>query len=665
MPRFRSAQLADHARHARRGLLAACVASLMLPVAAETPLEEIIVTATPLRTTAAQTAQPVQVIAGDAWLLERESSLGDSLANQPGVSASSFGPVASRPLLRGQGGLRVQMFQDGADVLDVAALSDDHAVTLEPLMTERIEIVRGPAALLFGNAAAAGAINVITRRLPRRSTTDAPVSAQLEARGDTASSERAVGAQLEGVLGTDWRWSGDLHRMTREDLKIPGGRLGSSGGDSQGGNLGLGWSSEDIEVAVAVSDFHSDYGLPASAGIRLDLQQRRVDLELTRRLDHALFSAWRWRFADNDYGHEEIEEDGEIGTAYAQRGRETRWSIDLGAPEQAWRGTLGVHGRELDFEAEGEEAFLPPSLTRQLGLFGFAARPVGPLALELGARYEHQQLTAASSESPAERRRYTDGAWTGSLGLRGPLQGRWSWSMQATSTARHPTATELFAAGPHLAVGRYEIGDEQLGTEIGRTLDLGLHLVDTPTGGRGSLRFFVADYRDFIAAKPTGLIDEDEGLPVVRFAATDARFSGAELEWAHDRLWQGDRAQIGVFLWGDAVRARDGAGKPLPQIPPHRLGAELTLVSGAWRAGLESVWHDAQRRLAPNETSTAGFTLIELSLAYRQRAGSADMLWYAQGSNLLDETARRHASPLKDVAPLAGRSLRLGVRLQF
>ena len=128
MPRFRSAQLADHARHARRGLLAACVASLMLPVAAETPLEEIIVTATPLRTTAAQTAQPVQVIAGDAWLLERESSLGDSLANQPGVSASSFGPVASRPLLRGQGGLRVQMFQDGADVLDVAALSDDHAV---------------------------------------------------------------------------------------------------------------------------------------------------------------------------------------------------------------------------------------------------------------------------------------------------------------------------------------------------------------------------------------------------------------------------------------------------------------------------------------------------------------------------------------------------------
>lgn len=237
--------------------------------------------------------------------------------------------------------------------------------------------------------------------------------------------------------------------------------------------------------------------------------------------------------------------------------------------------------------------------------------------------------------------------------------------MQATSTARHPTATELFAEGPHLAVGRYEIGDRQLGTEIGRKLDLGLHFSDIPSGGRGSLRLFVADYRDFIAAQPTGSIDADEGLPIVRFAATDARFSGAELEWAHDRLWQGDRGQIGVSLWGDLVRARDGAGKPLPQIPPHRLGAEVSLVSGAWRAGLESIWHDAQRRLAANETPTAGFTLIELSLAYRQRAGSADMLWFARGSNLLDETARRHASPLKDVAPLAGRSLRLGVQLRF
>lgn len=639
--------------------------SLALPVVAESPLEEIVITATPLRSTAAQTAQPVQTILGDRWVTSRAASLGESVAAQPGVSSSSFGPVASRPLLRGQGGLRVQVSQDGADVLDVAALSDDHAVTLDPMMAERIEIIRGPAALLFGNAAAAGAVNVVTRRLPRRSDTEALWSAQLGARGDTASAERAVGAHIEGRLGTAWRWSGDLHRMTRDDLNIPGGRLESSAGASRGGNVGLGWSTDDTEFAVSVSEFQSDYGLPASAGVRLDLRQRRADLELTRKLDHALFSAWRWRFADNDYAHEEIEDDGQIGTTYAQRGRETRLSLDLGTPGRTWRGTLGLHGRELDFDAEGEEAFLPPSLTRQLGLFGFAARSLGPLALEVGARYEHQQLTAESGGTPGERRRYSNGTWTGSLGLRGPLRPRWSWSVQATSTARHPTATELFAEGPHLAVGRFEIGDEQLGIEIGRTLDLGLHRLDTPDGGRSSLRLFVADYRNFIAAEPTGSIDADEGLPIVRFAATDARFAGAELEWAHDRLWQGDRGRLGVSLWGDLVRARNGVGRPLPQIPPHRLGAEFALLSGAWRLALESVWHDAQRRLAANETPTAGFTLVELSLAYRQRAGGADMLWFARGSNLLDETARRHSSPLKDVAPLAGRSLRLGVQLQY
>lgn len=631
------------------------------PTIADERLEQIVITATPLRSSASDTAQPVDVLADEALVLARQASLGDSLAMRPGISASSFGPFSSRPILRGQGGLRIQVYQDGADALDASALSEDHAVGLELLSVERIEIVRGPAALLFGNAAAAGAVNVVTRRLAPLANT----AARVELIGDSAAGERALGAQVQGSLGSLWRWSGELHHLTRHDLDTPAGRLAFSNGATRGAAVGLGGVFDRTEFAVSLTDYHSDYGLPASEGVRLVMHPQRTDLSLTHVFEQPGLQTLRWRIALNDYTHEEIEEDGAIGTTYAQRGLDSRLSLDIGAPGRPGRGTLGLHWRELDFSAVGEEAFLPPSLTRNVGLFAFFAQPLGTLALELGARVERQHVSSPSSDPRAAERVYDDGGLTGSIGLRGPWLAGWSWSIQGTSTARHPTATELFAEGPHLALGRYEIGTADLGIETARTLDVGLHHDGGADGWRGSLQLFVADYRNFVAAQPTGLVDDDERLPIVRFAAIDARFTGAELEWARERLWTAAIGDLGVRLWGDLVRARERAGAPLPQIPPYRLGSEVVLSRGAWRAAMEATWHDAQRRVAATERPTAGFTWVEFSLAYRQRAGRADMLWFARGSNLLDETARRHASPLKDVAPLAGRNLRLGVQIRW
>lgn len=626
--------------------------SVTAPVVAQTreALEEIVITATPLRRTADETAQPATVLAGERLVLQREASIGETLAGELGVTASAFGPIASRPIIRGQGGLRVQTYQDGADTLDVGALSDDHAVSVEPLLVDRIEVIRGPAALLFGSAAAAGAINVVTSRLPLRAPQSA-LGVAIDLRGDTAAGERGVAARLHGRGGEALHFVTDAHHFSADDLRTPEGRLANSAGESRGGSFGLGWTGDRGTLALSLSQLDNRYGLPGEDEVSLALDQWRFDLSGEWRLRGG-FDVLRLRAAYNDYGHFELEGD-EIGTRYGQQGSE--WRLTL---EQTDRLILGAQWRDIDFDAEGEEAFLPVSRTRNTGVFAFREWQRDALTLEAGARVERQTIEAQGIAAP----RYADEASSASLGLLWRLATNWEGSLQWTRTGRHPTATELYASGPHLAVRRYEIGDARLGVETGNTIDLGIRRQDEG-GWRSSINVFVADYDDFIAAVPEGSVED--GLPVVRFTAIDARFSGVEIEWAHDALHSSRLGTVGVRLFGDRVRARDGAGKPLPQIPPHRIGLEAGLTRGALRFGIDAVWHDAQDELVSGELPTAGFTALSADLSYRMESRGASILWYLRGENLLDQLMRRHASPLKEVAPLAARHLSAGVTLRF
>lgn len=636
-------------------------------VTTTTELEEIVITATPLRKAVFETAQPVSVLSGETLITRRESSLDETLADQPGVSASAFGPIASRPIIRGQGGLRVQTYQDGADTLDVAALSDDHAVGLEPMLADRIEIVRGPAALLFGSAAAAGAVNIITPRLSL-SRFDSPFAGEVQVRGDTAANERGVAARVGGLAGDQLQFSADWHHFRADELRIPDGRLKNSNGETRGGSGGFGWIGEHMSFAVSLSDLRSDYGLPGDShahegddehedheehgDVRLALEQRRLDFVGKQRVDGP-FDTLRLRVARNDYAHAEIEGES-IGTTYAQDGRELRLSADRDG-----RYSIGLQWRELDFDAEGDEAFLPASRTRHLGAYGFGELRLGSVTFEAGFRLEQQEIAVAQR---LDRGEYRDQTASGSIGARWRVSGPWEATLQITSTGRHPTATDLYALGPHLAVQRFEIGDEKLDIERGTTADLGLQY-RTESGWSGQIGMFAAEYDQFIAAIPTGTIEDD--LRVVRFTGIDARFEGLEFDWRHDSLIDTAIGNLGVRLFGDYVRARDSSGNPLPQIPPKRLGLELRYHSGPMRLGFETVVHDAPNDLAEGEIRTAGFTAVNAEATYRLRVGTTDMLWFARAVNLLNEEMRRHASPLKDVAPLAARHLAFGLQLKF
>ncbi|MEY3137759.1 MAG: hypothetical protein RL580_1491 [Pseudomonadota bacterium] len=675
---------------ALRLLLFATMSGTPLALAAEPQakaedLQEVVITATPLRKPALLTAQPVFSFAGESLVRQRSVSLGDTLAMQPGLSASSFGPIASRPIIRGQGGLRVQTYQDGGDTLEAAALSDDHAVTLDPLLAERIEVVRGPAALMFGNAAAAGAINVVTPRIPLERL-EQTLRGALEMRAGTAAEERSVGGHFAVRLGEHLQFHADAHRQRSEDLHIPGfawssdaradavaagepvdlsrGRLVNSAGEADGGGAGLAWVGERHAFGLSSSRYDSEYGLPGlgeEAGeppdIRLSMSQRRDDFSGEWQPSSGGIRVLRLRASRNDYEHLELEPSGDIGTRYAQLGTELRLTAEhgdaLGAANGS-RGAWGMQVRKLDFDAEGEEAFLPPSVTRNSGLFLFQEREFGALTLEAGARYEYQSVLDYSADS-----------LSGSLGAVWAAREGLNFSLQLASTERHPTATELYADGPHLAVQRYEIGDDSLGTETGRSVDLGLRW--STSEAYASLNLFLTDYNRYIYAKPSAIPEEldTEGLPLIRYVAGDARFTGVEVEWSRPQWLQTGVGALGLRVFGDLVRAEDAAGEPLPFIPPHRLGAELSLDSRRVRIGLEAIWHDDQTRVADDERRTAGYTMVNVDLSLRPTFAGREVLLFVRGSNLLDEEARRHTSALKDYAPLAGRAVSAGVRWTF
>lgn len=645
-------------------------------------LAQVVITATPLRESIFETAQPVAVLGGDDLVRLRALSLGETLSAQPGVSATYFGPQASRPVIRGIGGEQVQVYEDGGAALDVSALSSDHAVTLDPLLAERIEVVRGSATLLYGNGASGGLVNVMTNRIPE-TIPERPVSAAVELRGDTALEERAVAGRVDGGSGS-FAWHADAHKRETSDVRIPGfalsralreqlaeageqpddmrSRLRNSGSETYGGSAGGAWIGDRGFAGVSVTRYDTDYGLPDSTGeigAHIDMRQTRYDLKAELRQPSEWIKAVRVRSTYTDYSHGEIESTGETGTLFEQTGSDTRLVADH-APVLGWRGTFGVQYRDVDLDVTGEEALLPPSRTRNSGVFVFEERPFGPVTVEAGARLERQEITLPGQSSGPD---YDRNAASASLGAVWHLPSDYSLALNVTATQRHPTATELFADGPHLAAQRFEIGDPTLRRERATTFDLSVR--KGAGDWTGSATAFLSDYSRYIYPELTGeLSGDEEPLPVAHYVQRDAKFRGFELELRPPALAI-STSVLSSRVFADYVRATLKDGGDVPLIPPLRIGGELTLEQGAFAAGVSATWYDRQNKPGAGELPTPGFTLVDLDLSYRLPARAREVFLYLRGENLLDEEARRHSSPLKDVAPLPGRGVAAGVRVQL
>lgn len=663
--------------------------------AQETRAEEIIVTSTALRESALDIAQPAIVMGGDELRRKIASSVGETIASQPGVSATYFGPSSSRPVIRGLGGNRVLMLQDGVSALDVSSLSQDHAVAIESVLADQIEILRGPATLLFGSGAVGGVVNVVDGRIPTDFSEQADRAA-LEARADSASEERTVVGRLD-LGSSSFRVHVDGFNRETRDIDIPGYALSSrervehleeepeeefergvlehSASDTRGGALGFTVGADDNFVGVAWNRFETEYGVPGGheaheepasedpqeehayeEHVGIDMRQDRFDLKAERALTLGALERARVRASYNDYEHREIEGD-EVGTRFEQNGLDVRLQLDHAALA-GWKGTFGVQYADVDFTASGAEAFTPPSTTRQTSLFLFEKREIGEFAFEMGTRVENQKIEAQSLVPLAD---YNETALNVSAGAVWDFTEHYSTALNLTRSQRHPQSAELYANGAHLAIARYEIGNAELEQETANTVDLTLHR-HADFGIHWSISAFYNDFKDYIYAQDTG--EEIDELPVFRYGQADAEFYGFEGEITLP-LYAQEQNHFEVRLASDFVRGRLKQGGNLPQLPPWRYGIELHHERGPLHVGLEVYRYEDQDKLAPNERPTAGYTMLDADLSYRLPWGRADMLVFLRASNLLDEDARRHTSPLKELAPLPGRSATLGLRMEM
>ena len=636
-------------------------------------LDELVVSAGVGATRRTEAYQPASVVTSRELVATGEASLGETLAGEPGVASTYFGPGASRPLIRGIGGDRVRILEGGIGVGDASSTSPDHAVGLETRTAERIEIIRGPATLLYGSSAVGGIVNVLDGRIVREPPTQR-FSGFVEGVGGTVADERTGTASLAARGGPLVLTASGLRRTASDyqipDLDQPGtgdgdGVLDNTSLDTRRGSVGLTVVAERGYIGAAWTEQGSNYGIPgeeSSAGdperVRIDLGQTRYDLEGALRFGSGVVRGLKVRAGATDYRHVELEGE-EVGTRFLNDYREARIESDHALTERV-RGALGVQLSSRDFEARGAEAFVPPSETRTVAAFAYEEFATSEaLRLQGGIRWDRQD--AASPTTAVER---VDDAVSLSGGASWDATRFATLALAISRSVKLPNPEELFSNGPHAATGAYEVGDPALGSETALGVDLTTHLHGERY--RASASFFTTGFADYIYERATGEVRD--GLPVFAYVQDDARFSGFETEAAFDVL-EGDGTRephLAVEVLGDFVVARlTDDEENLPRIPPLRLGAGLEFHQGrvAARGSIRRTMR--QDRTAPQEQPTPGFTMADASVSYRIFTGAIFHDLTLVGSNLLDSAARLHTSFLKDVAPLPGREIRLVYRVNF
>jgi iron complex outermembrane receptor protein len=648
---------------------------------------DIVVTA-PFERNRADVLSPVSVLSGQDLTREVRSTIGETLARQPGVSSTSFGPNASRPILRGFQGDRVRILTDGIGSFDVSNTSVDHAVTINPLLADRIEVLRGPAALQYGSSAIGGVVNVLDKRIPREVPDEA---VHVDAIGTYSSASD----QIFGASAVDVPVSGkvvlhvDGSYLDGDDLKIGGyvlspaaraqalastnpevraladlkDRLPNSAARTWDIAGGASVITDTGQLGFAVSHYDSLYGVPARYDLttgegempRLDVKQTRVDARTELDLGDGFFKTLRGRFGFADYKHAELAEDGSAGTQFFNKGLEGR--LELAQNKHGvWQGAIGTQLLIRDFNVIGEEAFVPKNETIQYGLFTLQTLDFGKLKTEIGGRVER---THVSSNPIAVDRHFT--TYSGSAGASYEFVPGWRFGVNVSHTERAPSAEELFSNGPHAGTQAFEIGNPDFKKERSFGLEGTL---------RGSGRNFTVEasayynkFNNYIFDQQTGAIED--GLPVFQSAQADAKYYGFEAQATVTLARFGDW-KVDADGLADYVHATVKGVGPVPRIPPLRLLGGLSATSGLLDGRVEVEHSFDQDRVAPFETTTPGYTLVNASLGVRPFGEGRDKPEILlSANNIFDVDARRHASFLKDFAPLSGRDLRVTLRASF
>jgi iron complex outermembrane receptor protein len=672
------------------------------PAAATVPqaLPPTVVTATPLGSELFSSVDPVNVLEGQGLRLRRQPTIGETLANEVGVSSTYFGPNASRPIIRGLGGFDIRLLDNGLGIIDASASSPDHAVAISPFASQRVEVVRGPATVMYGGNAVGGVVNTIDGRIAQEGLLK-PIDGAVEYRYGGANSLSAGGMRLNAgnqafvlhadAYGTDNKnlripgsaWTGTV--QNQRGASGPSGTLPNSQGDSE--SYGLGGSvmlGDKGYAGVSYSKFKTHYGTVAEPDVTIDLERDTWNFAGELRDTVPGLRALRVKYGYSDYQHTEFE-GAEAGTTFKSSGYNLRVE-GLHAPVGPFTGAVGLEVVNFRFSALGEEAFLPSTKTDSVAGFVYEELPYGPWKFSFGGRVASVDVDAAAFDAaglPADSRSFTP--WSGAVGAFYSFTREWGVGANFSYTQRAPTFQELYADGPHVATNAFEVGDRTLNTVKSTAVDLTLKRQGPDL--TGSLGVFYNSFSNFVALFPTGIfrnpedrsvtpdatpivdpVTGEEIVPLEQFdyRQVKARFYGIEAD-VRFPVWRRAANVVTLGLQADYVNATDRSnGQPLPFIPPFRVGATVGYQRERFSAAIGGLFAAAQDRVPQFQTTTPGYANVFANAAYAFKVGTlVTAEAFVQATNLLDQTIRYSTSNLKDIAPLGRAAVLAGVRGTF
>ncbi|MEY3875044.1 MAG: hypothetical protein RIR50_215 [Pseudomonadota bacterium] len=694
----------------RTAFSAAAIAALSISFAqAQQTLEPVIVSANPLGADINDLITPVSVLRGDQLSQKQSSTLGQTLNGLPGVGSTDFGPNSSRPTIRGLDGDRVRVMSNGGASLDASTLSYDHAVAIEPLLVEQIEVVRGPAALQYGGSAIGGAVNVIDNRIPK-----APVKGvhgRAEVRAGGAESERAA-AGLVTVGNGAFAIHVDGSSRKTDDLKVPKqagregfisqGKLLNSDADQQGGALGFSLTNDHGYLGLSLDTYRNEYGTglyeegDIASPTRIKLKQDKLTLAGEQRNlsgKTGPFESIRGSFSTTDYKHEESA-GGVVESTFKNKGWDSRIEgthlpiqTSLGSLKGAW----GVQGAESKFSAIGDATFVPNTQTNSMALFVFEELSFAPgKAVNAGLRLESVKVDSFGGGTNGETESFTADSkkfkpFSASVGYRQDMGSGWTATSGLSYTERAPTFYELYANGMHHATETYEKGNADNKKEKGTTLELGMKF-KTPTT-RANFGAYVTEFSNFIGLTQGGYVDELDGriqsldidecqgggsghcVPKYNFSGIKARLYGLEADGRFPLASGlfGKVSQLNMDWKADYVRGENrSTGVALPRISPLRLSSALVYSEGKYSSQVDVQYSARQNRYADDLGATPSYTMFGLGASYKTAiSGMKSAYLFMRVDNLTDVEARNASSVLRDMAPAGARAIKVGLRGNF
>jgi iron complex outermembrane recepter protein len=607
------------------------------------------------------------------------TTLGDTLQHEAGVTSTQFGPNASRPVIRGLDGPRIRVLQNSLSLLDASTQSVDHAIPIEPLLIDQVEIVRGPMALLYGASAVGGVVNIVTNRV--HTQYEEGLVSEILTQGETVNSGLSNSARLDYGIN---RWMLHLDGSTknlqdqqipryarsgarRQEEPLPAGeeeardRLPNSGNRQDSLGAGVTRFFDGGFLGLSFSHIRNTYGTVVEEDVQISLKQNRFELIGEIDTHGEIFHKLRLRSAQSDYHHTEGEHQhhhlhfnnhDEEGTRFHNRGNETR--LEALNRQGNLKGISGIQTQIFDFGAEGQEAYLPETKNRIYSIFTFQDYTVGANTLTAGARLEQTGIES-------EARDFSFTSYNLSAGYLRRLDQRNSASLNYSYTERAPNFQELLSDGEHMATGTFDLGDDNLRKEKAHSVELSFK--NKSATSQMGLNFYAQYFKDYIALNPTG---QTRGtLDEFRYEQVDALFYGIDFD-RRQQLWQNEYGVVNLLSRFDFVRARNlDDNENLPRIAPPRVLLGLEYLKGRWHTDIEAQYVSHQTKTAPEERYTRDYTLVNLGAKYTIPGERTKFDLFFRLRNLFDVEARNHVSFLKEIAPLPGRNFILGGQFLF